>query len=82
MWILIALDGICFLEASLRHVNIDSLGWNMFLGSLVGHIAIGSFVLMHKDMAFSSLESPPSPNVYDSTCESLCKPWLGIVNVL
>ena len=39
-------------------------------------------LLMHKDMAFSSLESPPSPNVYDSICESLCKPWLGIVNVL
>ena len=44
-------------------------------------LKIASFVLMHKDMAFSSLESPPSPNVYDSICESLCKPWLGIVNV-
>ena len=68
--------------ALLRHVIIDSLGWNLFLGSLVGHIAIASFVSMHKDMAFSYLESPPSPNVYDSICESLCKPLLGIVNVL
>ena len=30
--------------ALLRNVNIDSLGWHMFLGSLVGHIAIARFV--------------------------------------
>ena len=54
----------------------------MFLGILDGHIAIAIFVLMHKDMAFSSLESSPSPNVYDSICESLHKSWFGIVNVL
>ena len=29
--------------ALLRHVNIDSLGWHMFLRSLVGHIAIARF---------------------------------------
>ena len=28
----------------LRHVNIDSLGWYMFLGSLVGNIAIARSV--------------------------------------
>ena len=39
-------------------------------------------LLFHKDMAFSSLKTPPSPNFYDSIYESLCKPWLGIVNVL
>ena len=30
--------------ALLMHVNIDSLGWHMFLGSLVGHIEIARFV--------------------------------------
>ena len=33
-------------------------------------------------LEFSSLEGPPSPNVYDSICESLSMPHMGIVNVL
>ena len=56
--------------------SVDSLVMACFLGSLIGLMKLQDF-LFHKDMAFSSLRSPPSPNVYDSIYESLCKPWLG-----
>ncbi len=53
----------------------------MFLGSIIEILQLQD-LLFHKDMALSSLKSPPSPNVYDSNYESLCKPWLGFANVL